>query len=272
MLRHAIFVLVLVGAAFAGGAAINGPGVAWLQRNFIGGPTIIVDGSSPSVEAGRPAKRFPSASPPPLLVDFSSKPTAPAKPVASASASASNTPPTGFPPEPPAGPASQLLQLSESAAPNLGSAAIRPAPASAPTSAVPGDLPSLDLPADSVAATSAPSPSPAPAPAKSDPIARLASAGGLEPAGASASATVPTNSSRDWVEIRRRLKALGVSRYAIDAETSGRVRFSCVIPMDGLRAVGHHFEAEGDDEFQAVEATIRRVALWKATEPTRAEP
>ena len=37
MVRRAVFALILIGAAFAGGAAINGPGLAWLQRNFAGG-------------------------------------------------------------------------------------------------------------------------------------------------------------------------------------------------------------------------------------------
>ena len=63
------------------------------------------------------------------------------------------------------------------------------------------------------------------------------------------------------------MKALGVARYTIEAETDGRVRFTCVIPVDGLKAVGHHFEAEGDDEPQAVEAALKRIALWKATTP-----
>lgn len=61
------------------------------------------------------------------------------------------------------------------------------------------------------------------------------------------------------------MKALGIGRYTIEGETDGRVKFSCVIPVEGLRAVGHHFEAEGDDEYQAAEATLKRIALWKAT-------
>jgi len=83
---------------------------------------------------------------------------------------------------------------------------------------------------------------------------------------AAPSAPAPAASGRDWGEIRRRLRTLGVTRYTIEAETDGRVRFSCVIPVDGLKAVGHHFEAEGDDEHQAAEAALKRVALWRATE------
>ena len=260
MIRHVIFVLVLVGAAFAGGAAINGPGLAWLQHNVIGGPTVIVDGSAPGGDRGRPAKRFPSASPPPLFIDLNAKlPPAAKKSVAAAPTGA----PSGFPAESPATPAARLLQLPEVAVADFAAAAARPAEPESPkpvrprvvASADPSAGAPLDLPPDAVA--------------KSDPIARLASTtGGLDPASEAASPGSP----RDWTEVRQRLKALGVSRYTINAETDGRVRFSCVIPMDGLRAVGHHFEADGDDEFQAIEATIRRVTLWRATEPTRGEP
>src|SRR5262249_4738695 len=72
--------------------------------------------------------------------------------------------------------------------------------------------------------------------------------------------------SSDWSEIRRKMAALGVSRYGIEGELNGRVRFHCVIPLAGQRAVGHQFEAEGDDELQAAEVALRRVALWRATE------
>jgi hypothetical protein len=99
---------------------------------------------------------------------------------------------------------------------------------------------------------------------KTDPVARLASA---EPP----STPLPASADRsttpaDWTEIRKRMRALGIARYSMEAEIDGRVRFSCIIPVEGLRAVGHQFEAEGDDEYQAVEAAIRRITLWQATE------
>ena len=263
MLRHAVFVLVLIAAAFAGGAAINGPGIAWLQRNLIGGPTIIVDGAPPTGNPSRTARRLPSANPPPLRVDFDTKPAVPTKkaPLAAAPDSAGS-----LPPEAPGSPAARLLQLPEPAGPDLALAAARPATRPQPTPTLEGSdqAPPLDLPPDPVASASPP----APFPAKSDPVARLASTmGGLD-----TSAEATSGASRDWAEVRQRLKGLGVSRYTIDGEIDGRVRFSCVIPMDGLRAVGHHFEAEGDDEFQAIEATIRRITLWRATEPGRTDP
>ncbi len=70
----------------------------------------------------------------------------------------------------------------------------------------------------------------------------------------------------DWAEIRRRMAALGVSRYGIEGEPNGKVRFHCVILLAGRRAVAQQFEAEGNDELQAAEVALRRVALWRATE------
>ena len=269
MLRQAIFVLVLVGAAFAGGAAINGPGLAWLQRNLIGGPTIIVDGSAPADEPGRAAKRFPTASGSTLTF-----------PVA---ASAGNTPSkdrptpptTTFPPAT-ANPSDSsdpgLLGLPGPAGPDpaaLAAAATIPPATTDPAS--PLDLPALDLPLE--APTASATTPPTTSVPKSDPITRLASTEGLDSTLSPASTDpTPLSPGRDWTEIRQRLKGLGVSRYNVDAELEGRVRFSCVIPVDGLRAVGHHFEADGDDIFQAVDATIRRITLWRATEPARADP
>jgi hypothetical protein len=78
-------------------------------------------------------------------------------------------------------------------------------------------------------------------------------------------ATVPGEPT-DWAGVRRALRELGVSRYGTEGESNGRVRFQCVIPLAGRRAVGQHFEAEGDDELQAARAVLRRIALWRATE------
>jgi hypothetical protein len=83
------------------------------------------------------------------------------------------------------------------------------------------------------------------------------------PASAPAQAAAPAS---DWAALRRKMTALGVSRYGIEGEPGGRVRFHCIIPLAGRRAVAQQFEAEGDDEIQAAEAALRRVALWRATE------
>jgi hypothetical protein len=77
----------------------------------------------------------------------------------------------------------------------------------------------------------------------------------------------------DWATMRRKMRALGVDRYGIEGEPDGRVRFHCVIPLAGRRAVGQQFEAEGGDEIEAAQTALRRVALWRATEhPASASP
>ena len=73
-------------------------------------------------------------------------------------------------------------------------------------------------------------------------------------------------STLDWASLRSRMRELGVSRYWVEGEPNGPARFRCVIPLAGRRAVGQQFEAEGDDDIQAADAALRRVALWRATE------
>jgi hypothetical protein len=254
MFRRAVFALMLIGAAFAGGAAINGPGLAWLQRNFAGGPSIIVDPGGPSrPDSGSgsgplkdlPTRQFPAAKVPSLLADLpATEPPPPSKKKVEAKGptelALADTP---LLPESPSTPASALAPLPEASSaeeeppiPPLPSEAPKPVPPE------PARLPRLD---------------PGPPP-KSDPVARLASV--ERPAPSQSSSSTST-----WADLRKRMKDLGVARYAIEGETDGRVRFRCVIPVDGLKAVGHHFEAEGDDESQAAEAALRRIALWKAT-------
>jgi hypothetical protein len=69
----------------------------------------------------------------------------------------------------------------------------------------------------------------------------------------------------DWASLRRRMQELGVSRYEMEVELSGRVRFRCLIPLAGRRAVGQMFEGEGDDESQAAKSALKRIQLWKVS-------
>jgi hypothetical protein len=255
MLRHSVFALVLVGAAFAGGAAINGPGLTWLQRTILGGPTIIVDGPSdaPSMASKKPNKPFPTARTSPLVVDL---PRAPQQPNPTPAGPAAEEPEPLLPPESPSAPASALIRPVEPPTPDLG-------PAPAPVPALVRQAPT----ATRVKAPASLNLSPTP---KTDPVARLASA---EAPSTPLPPSADPSTAPDWAEIRKRLRNLGIARYSIEAEIDGRVRFSCIIPVDGLRAVGHQFEAEGDDEYQAAEAAIRRITLWQATElPTPEGP
>ena len=238
MFRRAVFALLLIGAAFAGGAAINGPGLAWVQRNFLGGASIIVDPSGPNHAGGSAPRQFPTAKASPLEVDLT-PPASKARPKPGATELALADAP--LMPESPTSPASALAPL--------------PTPDGAPPE---DDPPVPPLPSE-IASASPPDPATLPRldpPPKADPVARLASV--EQPA----TATPPGST---WPELRKRMKDLGVVRFTIEGETQGRVKFRCVIPVEGLKAVGHLFEAEGDDEIQAAEAALKRITLWKAT-------
>ena len=70
-----------------------------------------------------------------------------------------------------------------------------------------------------------------------------------------------------WLILERKLQTLGVSRFTIMGEPRGRVVFSCLIPIAGRQAVAQQFEAEADDLVEAAQAAVRRIVLWRATQP-----
>jgi hypothetical protein len=70
----------------------------------------------------------------------------------------------------------------------------------------------------------------------------------------------------DWEIIMRKMQTLGVSRFTVEGETGGRVIFSCLIPLAGRQAVTQRFEAEGTDAIQAAHATFRRISLWRSAQ------
>jgi hypothetical protein len=75
-----------------------------------------------------------------------------------------------------------------------------------------------------------------------------------------------TSSTGNWTAMRQRFQVLGITRYWIEGEPTGMVRFRCVVPHEGQKAISQQFEGEGADDFAAAEAALRRLALWKATE------
>lgn len=245
----ALLVVVLIAASFAGGAVVNGPGLRWaqacvLQRMGIGEdkPTEVLSANAltTTVDEGIPGQ--PIA---PLVLDA---PAGAIKPEEKAKAEASapkGDPPaiagTKNPPETP--PAIEPLAVAE--VPTLA-----PAP------------PSLPLPSETPSATP---------PSGLDGPIRQASlpskAADTDDNADSATSPAPVNAApTDWASVRRAMKSLGVARYGIEGDPIGRVRFHCVIPLAGRRAVGQYFEAEGDDDLQAAQAALKRVALWRATE------
>jgi hypothetical protein len=265
--------IVLVAAAFAGGAAINGPGLRWVQ-----GKVGLI--SSSDEEAVGTAPQDPNPNPLSLPVSIVESPpaSAPARmeapdvaTAATANANASTNAPVPEPkaPAPPdlaalnldeppkPGPASEVVptsvpRLEPPVAKDDAQAARNPAPAPAPASPMALSPPWSDMPGSAPAAAVPPRPYP-----RANPETESASSSGPE------SRPAPAG---DWAELRRTMRALGVARYGIEGEPGGKVRFHCLIPLAGRRAVGQQFEAEGTDEIQAAQAALKRVALWRATE------
>ncbi len=219
-MRKALFAILLVGAAFAGGAVMNGPGLERLKavlRARLGSSDLPLVAAKDAAGPKGPPKEVPAAPLPPLVPESRATPLVASTPR-------------------PDGPAPKRAD------PEADGPAIAVAPPPPRSAARPLDL-----------VGPAPSPSPSGADAKTD-----------DPAVATASRSEPP--ARDWPDLRRRMRALGVSRYEVDGEPGGRSRFRCLIPLAGRRAVGQQFEGEGDDDFQAAEAALRRVSLWRATE------
>jgi hypothetical protein len=265
-LRKAILVVALIGASFAGGAVVNGPGLGWAQ-NYL---THQLGGDAPAPVDGDPAA--PSIDEIPVVDDSApggALPAAPLPPLATAAALPTPLPtptPISTPIPTPAPVAEEPAPIDLSAAePPLSGPSAETAPDDVPPPPAPKDKTldkdKVDEP-ESVAWKDAPD-SLAPArpilptspnsPTAADPAVAAA---GLSRAGGSDS----------WGEMREKLREAGVSRYWIEGEIGGGVRLRCLIPLAGQRAVGQQFEADGDSESQAAENVLRRIVLWKASE------
>jgi hypothetical protein len=282
-LRKGLFAVVLVGAAFAGGAAVNDFGRGWIRsliRGHVPRETIAIavdeDDDSPPKD-GPPADRvappveeIPAAAPPALIPDPPPPPPRRGDPPAPAPLET----PTPEPIVPKATPAPDLPGI-------LGPKALR---VEAPRDEGPPPLPSpRDVPAPPpptgtgppvVAAAKDPDWADAPGSAPAAAVLPRPAGGPapLDPGLAAATdpgPPAPDGDGRpagDWAALRRRMRELGVGRYWVEGQPDGPVRFHCIIPLAGTHAVGQHFEAEGEDDLQAAEAALRRVALWRATE------
>jgi hypothetical protein len=284
-LRKALFALMLLAASFAGGAVINGPGAKWakpLLQQYLGrlsgGDDSTATEDLAKVEEGPSAGAgsIPSTPIPPLGGDPDAS-SDKEKDKSSASGEPARLK-TGAVPEPKApepleplepkaigtdaSPATDKSTLPASAT-TLDPLPPLSAPEPLPTSPDKGEpakaQPYGDAPGSPPATAVPPRPFQGALSKDRDPA--VARAGGTAAAEAASS-----SGSGDWAAIQQKMKALGVTRYGIDGELGGRVRFHCVIPLAGRRAVGQQFEAEGDDAIEAARAALRRVALWRATE------
>lgn len=260
-MRQALFVIAVVGAAFVGGAVVNGPGFRWAQERLLlymglqdGGEIASIDlppapgeapiADAPTVTEPTVGKRDPevqtASATAPSPLSAAPERRALSQGVPSPKAEPQATEPFADQPAPEAG-------AVESDPPALLGALVGALKQTAPP---PGGA---DGPSQEPGAQPAPEPSAEPAP--------------LDPSVAPAA----DGESSDWTELRDKLNAAGVSRYTIEGEPGGRVVFVCLIPLAGKQAVSQRFEAEGDDEFQAARAALRRINLWRAAQG-HAEP
>jgi hypothetical protein len=277
--RQAILVIVLIASSFLGGAFVNGPGLRWAQTRFLRSFGLSGENEIASVDLmppAAPAGASDNSGPPRTTSEPMLEPLAPAPTVVAEDhsshkvASDHRATPNSEVDEKTHHEASSQTQpasaISSSPPPPAATASARQQPPSSdsdvkPAGASPAGLGASDPkvePAllDSLG-TLLPSPSSPPPEPPSNPA--LASQ--------SPAAKLPRNVSDEWIVLQQKLQALNVSRFTIEGEPSGRVLFSCLIPLAGRQAVAQRFEAEGDDLILAVQSTLRRIALWRATQP-----
>jgi hypothetical protein len=276
--RHAILVIALVAASFLGGAFVNGPGWQWTQARLLrslglanGGEIASIDlkatpTSDPAADRSGPAKREAEMMPGPV---------APAPSLIAENESSEHDASlrhSALQPKSPSG---------DTASPRskpVSPSSTTPAGTASPSSRTASRLDRNVTPA-SVASPAASSRAATPsdsnvAPAILDSLTALLPSTPSAPSGASAPAQNPSPSRElaadggdEWAVLERKMQTLGVSRYALDGQPGGHVVFWCLIPLAGRQAVAQRFEAEGDDALHAAQAALRRIALWRATQP-----
>ncbi len=286
-MRQAILVIVLVAASFLGGAFVNGPGLNWAQTRVLRSlglsdpseiasvdlkatasaetgsdgstsakpdsepvapvPSLIAEGESYQQDrSGRRSMPKPESKPESCVTDGTSL-----RSRTSSSSSATSTVATAA-----SSSSSQTAPLDVSITPVAGTSQPE-SPRELSVRSSPPDRNLAPAVLDSLAAL-LPT-----APARSADSSPLSSPSSSAP---NAPKSV-VDEGDDWAVLQRKMQTLGVGRFNIEGQPGGRVVFSCLIPLAGRQAVAQRFEAEGDDVVSAAQATIRRVALWQATQP-----
>lgn len=278
-MRRALLAVVLIAASFGGGAFVNGPGLRWAQSTLMAKFGIDNDEDAP-------------AQTPPSIADADDTPTDSIPPLTKEPSVISEAPSVAKSAEKPEKPnryADSKIPKPKKPAEDrsLQSAALKPADppaAGEPPAPLPSPLDSEEnAPDTSISLTTlGDSPKPLalndakindvpPADSAAKPTETTAAPSSESPAATPDETAIPV-SPTSWPEVRRTLKSLGVTRYGTEGDTSGRVRFYCLIPLAGRKAVGQYFEAEGDDELEAAQAAMRRIGLWRATATEEAKP
>lgn len=271
-MRQALFVMAVVGAAFVGGAVVNGPGFRWAQERLLlymglqdGGEIASID--LPPAPGEAPIADAPTVEDPPTVGKrdpevHQTASTTTAAPNERRALSQGIPAPKAEPraTEPFVEADADKPEAESSASPLLGALVGALKQTAPPPGGADGPT---EEPVSEPESEAAPAPlDPSVAPALLASLSPSSSASDSESAPEAAS----TGESGDWTELRGKLSAAGVSRYTIEGEPGGRVVFVCLIPLAGKQAVSQRFEAEGDDEFQAARAALRRINLWRAAQ------
>ena len=281
-MRKAILVILLVGAAFLGGAFVNGPGLQWAQSrvlrllglNSVGEIAAVDLETSPNGEAGAdstPIERLeiPVATP--------------VSPVASEDKSFKKDP---------SNKTSELQLRSKSTKNNPGSDQSRQAPLPSATSSrsvmksssgivAPVDQDVILAHGDSRSqlppGPTTPSNTVKAATVLVDSLAGLLptdeklSSGSVSPPAQSSGRKSTRVADDEWTILESKMQTLGVSRFTVEGKPGGSIVFACLIPVAGRQAVAERFEAEGDDVIRTAQSVLRRIVLWRATQSSHGE-
>lgn len=296
-MRKALLVIALIAASFAGGAVVNGPGLAWL-RNTLGLTTLRIEGdpfrtggervdepdedrlSHPEPRTRR-TPSLPRSSTThdeeltsPLVVDESASinqtPSAPRARTKQEPRTSTNDPPPLEPPRtrqahnPMASQASTPATHAQAQADGWGDA-----PGSAPPQAFLHE-PSKPEPINDRDHTPQQPPSLPPSTRDHNPDRTTSQSTASHPprpeAPPSSGDALSTANTDRWSQMIQRMETLGVKRYWIEGVPGGTVLFRCTVPTETTSTVSQQFEAEGDDIVNAAESALRRITLWRATE------
>jgi hypothetical protein len=284
--RQLFLVVVLIAASFLGGAFVNGPGLQWAQSRLLRSLGLNQGGEIASVEL-KPAAISEPDSQLSSTESMSTKSTidTPQSPPVSRPALQTQT---KSPKQDASDQSTTLANQPKLIAKRLPSTSFQPS-SSLPTKHSladsrfgdhePSQLDTTVTPVGGVSVQDSASES---SRSKTDSVPTvLESLAALLPVDSPSSArpsstsplTVSTpkvlvNGTDTWAILERKMQSFGVIRYTIDGEPGDRVVFSCVIPLAGRQAVAHRFEAEGEDIVHAAQAALRRIALWRATQPS----
>ena len=251
--RQLLLVVVLVGAAFLGGAFVNGPGLRWAQARLLRSFGLNSGGEIASIELQPPTSHEPGVktqaeglTPVDLSVDRLQGPVAPVPSFQTETES----------------PKRDVSDQSVGSTPRQ-----RPITKETASSAI--QPPGLSLPnyPASVSALNAQ------LPLRSDHKVTPVGNSTVQAPNSTPSSMVDNASGRvsgtdSWAILERRMESLGVTQYTMVGTPGGHVVFSCLIPLAGRQAVAQCFEGEGDDIMQAVQTALRRIALWRASQPS----